>query len=1336
MTCVSSLVCMIQTISAFALFFKRLFQYTVRPVRIFPIFSPCAQAQLKAEFQILGTKTKDTKIVAIKQRVSALLGIAVAPIDDLMSLRYLWTPGTCDGILSDPDYQKWMSNLEISNLLWINAEPGSGKSVLAAFLISRFLESSMRCHYYFFKHDNSGKRSASSLLRSLAFQISQDVPEFEAALDNMSKMGVRLEKLEARQIWHKLFVSVLFKLENNLPLYWVIDALDESESVNTIIELLSSLGYSKIPIHIILFSRSTSSITRALDRISNIIPVAVTSLVQNVSDIRFHTTKEIEYMHGAADLQQEIIGQIVDRAEGNFLWVSLVLREIMECHSYEEIKVVMEEIPSGMDLLYRRMEAIIKELSRASDKNLARHVLIWVMYSRRPLDIDELLQALQLKTSAILDLRFTIKKICGHFVTVDSKNYVTLVHRTAREYLIKSSNLPFSVALHDSHKEIFIRTFSVYLDPQLRSKLYGNSLPPFHSYSATSWAYHLSSSPVDSEDILDMLITFFKGPYVLPWVHSVAILGQLKVLISTSQILTSFVFRRRKIDAARMLLPQRVLDLQLLELWAVDLLKIVGKFGGHLLQVPSTIYKCITQFCPRKSALFQQFSRSTINPLSVSGLSNMEWDDCLAKISVGGDNQALLINSSDRYVAVSSSNGAICIWNSLTFEKIFTLFHQEHIFSMCFSDNGDMLASYGHLTTQIWEVSTGRQLSKVPNIADSRALCMDFANNDTALIMGSEFRKIKKLFLSELDKGWQLASISTMPEDTTLKGTFKNSPTAMAFDFEAARVAIAYRGSPMTVWALEKPECINKCRRRLGRDKHPSYSWAGVNRISWHPSSGEILGIYTDGAIFKWHPIDESHYELETDTKSTPSEIECSRDGRVFATSDVNGTIRLYDYQHSALIYQLHSEDVVTALCFSPDTRRFYDLRGSYCNAWEPNALLRTSNADEEAANTDDDTNTKVGNTFPASEAWTESHAPVTALSARWDGSVICVGNDEGNVELYDTNNDKKLAVGKSALEMSIDHLAWAKDGKTFAYGELGGKVVIKSLLKSNDENGKFGWNCETMASFKSNLQPGGIAQIMLSPNSNFLLIASSSFVELWCIDTKSVHTVQSLPFSEAGHRWITHPTNDDHFLAFSLDTITEYRWSDLQQLSKCQINLTQGNDVSDKAVIDMPGIPRKKSSGDAITHFEAEYRIEQIVATPASDYILIHTSQQSLNLIRKSQIQIINVSSLSDAKNETLQSLPTISTPPDISQAFEKALGILGKDLLVFLDKSFWVCTYQIQANIETEHVKPKRHFFLPRDWINAESLDLCQALADGAVVCPRKGEVAVIRSDLASGW
>jgi hypothetical protein len=42
------------------------------------------------------------------------------------------------------------------------------------------------------------------------------------------------------------------------------------------------------------------------------------------------------------------------------------------------------------------------------------------------------------------------------------------------------------------------------------------------------------------------------------------------------------------------------------------------------------------------------------------------------------------------------------------------------------------------------------------------------------------------------------------------------------------------------------------------------------------------------------------------------------------------------------------------------------------------------------------------------------------------------------------------------------------------------------------------------------------------------------------------------------------------------------------------------------------------------------------------------------------------------------------------------------------------------------------KRHFFLPRDWLNIECLELAIITKDGTLFCPRNGEVAIIRDGL----
>lgn len=1297
----------------------------------------------------LDEKIHNERSVANRRKIESLLGVSDDPSNDLISLQDRWTPGTCEGILLEANFQKWTKDTHGSNILWIYAQPGHGKSVQAAFLVDHFIKLGCKCNYYFFKHDDSTKRSASSLLKSLVFQITQDIPAFEEALSVMSEEGLRCEKMDARSIWHKLFLSVLFKLQSTGPLYWVVDALDESDSISTVIDILSTISSSYFPIHTIVFSRQTPAITKGFDRVSNVVPLTIINAEQNLDDIRLYAINEMKYMHGNNDLRKEIVDRIVERAEGSFLWVNLVLKEIMQCHNYEEIKISIDEIPSGMDSLYRRMETSIKTLTRVSDKDLARTIIIWATYSRRPLTTDELLRALQPQFPAVLDLSFTISKVCGHFVTIDSCSHIRLVHQTAREYLTKSSDLPFSINTHESQADLFSKTISIFYDRQIRSIAVQKPIIPFYVYSATSWAYHLNLSSAGSDASLTLLTRFFEGSHVLSWIHLLAILGELKVLIFTAQSLTNYIQKRKKIDASKMPLLHCLSDLHLLELWAIDLLKLAGKFGGHLLQEPTAIYKYIPQFSPRNSALFQQFGSSN-SPVSVTGLSDSDWDDCLTRVSVGSEHQALMAICSGWYLAVLSSEGVVHLWNSLTFEKICTFSHEEHLFTMCFSKKGEMLASYGFRTTRIWSITSRRQLITISNPTGTRPLYMTFTKNDAAVLMGSDLRNIQEFSMCDVDKGWQECEISRSSEETTLKGTFSNAPTAMAINGDATEIAIAYRGSPLAVWALTKPQCISKCKRRLGNYKKTSNSWTGVNRILWHPNSGELLGIYTDGAVFKWHPLEESHHELTANSQATPSELDCSLNGVVFATSEVNGAVRIYSYEHFALIYQLSSEDMVTGLCFSPDIRRFYDLRGSYCNAWEPNVLIRMSNMDEAVSEVD----TEVGSTkmsYLASEVWAESRVPITAVSTREQGRLICTGNEEGLVELHDINDQKKLVVGESAAEMGIDHIVWDEDGRHIAYAELGGRIVIRSVVQWDDKSkNEFGWRCQPAISVKASVKNGGISQILFSPDANFLLVASLNSAQLWSVQLKSILAVYMSPTPGVEHKWVTHPSDKGDILVFTATSIIALGWTDLKEKGRWRYVLPSADGARRETVEHRQSLLlQHNSSENPMSPLEAEDIIDQVITTQSKTYILACLQQRSSksNQGHGSRFRLIELASLKPTTVEASSSInATTPIPKNVAATIEKPLNILGEDLLVYLDKSFWVCSCRINNNnnnsrlgTEQEHedaTTSRRHFFLPRDWVDAESLKLCRIMADGTLLCPRKGEVAVVRSDLGSEW
>lgn len=102
--------------------------------------------------------------------------------------------------------------------------------------------------------------------------------------------------------------------------------------------------------------------------------------------------------------------------------------------------------------------------------------------------------------------------------------------------------------------------------------------------------------------------------------------------------------------------------------------------------------------------------------------------------------------------------------------------------------------------------------------------------------------------------------------------------------------------------------------------------------VVWHPSAEQVSGRYRDGNIFIWDPTDDSHKEVKQELCATSSEIQCSITGLVLAAAAVCGSVKVYDYSRMVPIYKLSSDGIIYSIAFSLDSRRIYDLRGSYCN--------------------------------------------------------------------------------------------------------------------------------------------------------------------------------------------------------------------------------------------------------------------------------------------------------------------------------------------------------------------------------------------------------------------
>jgi hypothetical protein len=157
-----------------------------------------------------------------------------------------WLKGTCQWILQHENFQKWRDNSS-SNLLWVSADPGCGKSVLSKSLIDEDFKSteSLTTCYFFFKEDNDKQRDISTALSALLHQLFSQKPILirHAVSDYAANGDELLESFP--QLWNILISAAADPTAGQIVV--ILDALDEclESGRNQIIDALSAFyGHS------------------------------------------------------------------------------------------------------------------------------------------------------------------------------------------------------------------------------------------------------------------------------------------------------------------------------------------------------------------------------------------------------------------------------------------------------------------------------------------------------------------------------------------------------------------------------------------------------------------------------------------------------------------------------------------------------------------------------------------------------------------------------------------------------------------------------------------------------------------------------------------------------------------------------------------------------------------------------------------------------------------------------------------------------------------------------------------------------------------------------------
>jgi hypothetical protein len=182
-------------------------------------------------------------------------------------------------------------------------------------------------------------------------------------------------------------------------LYLIVDAIDESEDEDRrgIIELLNRLcsneGYPCV-LKVFIASRPIVELNHRMAEIRNTIKLQDV----NQRDILKFVESFLANLELSPACNHETKDYIVENAQGVFIWVHLVRKELLEYHATsfrnQDIYDFLRSLPMELEAFYERM---LRELENNDEQRGTKDALRMfqlVLFAYRPLKVQEILQAL------------------------------------------------------------------------------------------------------------------------------------------------------------------------------------------------------------------------------------------------------------------------------------------------------------------------------------------------------------------------------------------------------------------------------------------------------------------------------------------------------------------------------------------------------------------------------------------------------------------------------------------------------------------------------------------------------------------------------------------------------------------------------------------------------------------------------------------------------------------------------------------------------------------------------------------------------------------------------
>ncbi|KAJ5261335.1 hypothetical protein N7478_011930 [Penicillium angulare] len=1240
------------------------------------------------------------------QHLRKFIGVSSVIYHDLASIGEVRIDGTCTWISTKLGYIDWRDGPSSgAKVLWINGQPGAGKSVLAAYIIERLKADGQDCSFFFFKRGDDLKANLSCCLRSLAFQMASSNPDAGRQVLEIQRDYDCMDAFDDDTIWQRLLSSGIFQVLKSRH-YWVIDGLDECpDSLNFLKGMLSKMDHT-VPIRILITGRDAVDLQQGFSQIP---PRLLQQFSISTADTKSDMNLLIQERMGVIEVMSranrwEVAQKILDKSEGSFMWTILVLDELFRCTSRKQCDKVIEDMPRGMDPLYNR--TLVNLAQARHGKELAKIIFMWAACAVRPLTIAELDNALTLDfNDSFQNLENAIFLLCGQLVVVDTTNRLKMVHESARGFLLDSrSASEFRIDEVHSHTQManvclqYLTGLEIKPPRSNRSRLPADlaaNRQDFATYAYTAFSYHLSRADPKSSETLKLLMKFLKSN-VFTWIETIAASENLYHLVTASRRLQTYASSCASVS----LKDPRIEELRQ---WATDFARIPAMFANSLSASPSSIHTVIPPFCPTRSMVYN--NGNSRPRIEVLGASNPHWNSRVMSINFP-QGPPRIIRYGEHFLAVGFMSGSFILYHIRSYEEYKILDHGEMVQFIAFKPNSDLLATCGVKVTKIWDVKCG----EVVHIFDSPSRPLGIVWDSDKLLISSSDNYVATWTLDQgtLSESEPIKWNTSDTEDDTQKPS-PGTPAAMDISTSHAMLAVAYSRQPIMLWDLEKTEYKGTCGKKQSNGEVGNFPIVTLV-FNPNPDLRLLAALYMDGGVVV---LDPKTNRQVTCSRANCQNIASSPDGRRLAASAANGIIQVYEFASLKLIYQVNGFDsYIKDLAFSTDSMHLADVRANQCTVWAPLALGAESRSDS-----------KTDSSFTPvfEEVSIGSNARINAIAVHHTSDVIFAGKADGLIELYDRKTAESLG-SITTHKAAIHLLSWIQRKDCLLSVDASSKIILHRIRKSDK-----GWLGGQEVIFNHRLDIfSAIVDVLVDETNGKLMVSTCESDHLFDIESQECEKEERYELTDKTRKWLLDPTSSSRLIRAESKKLCMYTWSDFSECSS--LSLPVGNDM-----VDLKGANIYQFGGRQAIILELLSISGSKITIIDEDCLPVQDTRPKSESGAKEQL-----SAGTDVK--ITRSFTSIPSPPQVIELELDATHILGiyESKLVFLTRSSWVCSVELPRTglslseySNSQMLEIHEHFFIPRDWFIGQSKIPCVISKDD-VILTRGGDLAVIRGGL----